>query len=254
MNVKRVMAPVTIAVLMAGCGGERISELERQSKRNEERLVRLEGMQKEILDSIEASRREAAASLEKRVEELVAKKFDERIQGEIVKKIDEKMGGGQQLQAVIKTAVDSAIAQNEAQKEAAEEARNEERRQQWEQRRQESENRRWTTLQQDLKLNDAQLAKMREASDAVRDQIRQGFEAMRERPGEFNMEQARQQGEQLRQQYEAALGSVLSAEQLEAYRQRPDSMLRMMSGMLDGGRRGPPGGGFGGPGGGPPPP
>ena len=95
---------------------------------------------------------------------------------------------------------------------------------------------------------------MREASDAVRDQIRQGFEAMRERPGEFNMEQARQQGEQLRQQYEAALGSVLSAEQLEAYRQRPDSMLRMMSGMLDGGRRGPPGGGFGGPGGGPPPP
>ena len=230
-----------MAALGTGCGGEKLAEVSRQAKRNEERLDRLEKMQQEILAAIEASRKESAAALDKQVADLVSKKFDERIQGDIAKVIDQKMGGGAPLQAVVQTVVNSAIADSDAKKKAEAEAREAERRQEWEQRRQEFENRRWADLQKEIGLNEQQTAKMREASQAVRDTIRQAFEGMREQPGGFNMDQARQQGEQLRQQYEAALSSILTPQQLEAYKKRPDSMLRMMSNMLDGGgHRGPP--------------
>ena len=238
MRTVRVIMMGTALLLAAGCGGERLAEVERQSKRNEERLVRLEGMQKEILDQVEASRRDAAASLEKRVEELVARVFDAKVQAEIVKKIDEKMGGGQQLQAVIQTAVDSAIAQNEAQEKAEADAREAQRRQEWDQRRQESDNRRWAERQQSIGLNNDQVAKLRAASEEVRNQMRQIFEQTREQGGDFD--QARQRGQALVAQFEASLSSYLTAEQIEAYK-KTTGLFGMEGG---GGRRG--GGGEGG--------
>lgn len=251
MKTAHVVMLGVALVVAAGCDGGRLAEVERQTERNEQRLVRLESMQKEILDKIEASRREAAASLEKRVEELVTGMFDARVQSEIGKRIDERMGGGQQLETVLQTAINSAIAQNEAQKKAEAEARDAQRRQEWEQRRQEADNRRWTERQQALGLNDDQVAKLRAASEEVRNQMRQAFEAAREQGGNFD--QARQQGQALVAQFEASLSSFLTAEQVEAYKKSSD-MFRMGEGGGGrggpggdrGDRRGPPGGGGGG--------
>jgi Spy/CpxP family protein refolding chaperone len=101
----------------------------------------------------------------------------------------------------------------------------------WERRRKEMEDRHWGETAKSLNLNETQTAAMRSASDALRSAARDMAAKLQE-AGKLDMDNMRQQGQLLRQQYEAQLSQILSAEQLENYRNQPRSMLRMMDFML----------------------
>lgn len=223
--------------LLTGCGSKVAEEALRANKELTARVARLEQSEQQLKREVEAMRLEQTATLEKKATEAMGS----RVAALVDEKIEERLGSHDELQNVVKAVIRDEMAAFESRQSQNRERgqRDPARRQEWEQRRTQWEQERWQTLSKDLNLTDEQVTKMKAASQAMREQIQKGFSQIREQG--FDWEKVRQGTEQLKTQYEGELSKILTPEQLEAYRKRPDSMMRMMDfSSSQSGRRSPP--------------
>jgi hypothetical protein len=217
------------AGLAAGCSetAEEVSSLRRRNEEQGKVISQLVQEMEELRLKVEGYERRQEALLTAAADTVITQRFGANIAQAVNEQVARQLRAQEGLDRIIQDRVVAEItaaeARREAERLAAEQARTEER----EERRRTFMDQRWTRLAEDLGLNESQTAGLRAASDAMREEMRVAMDALREMGG-AGPEEFRQQAETLRSKYEAQLGQVLTPEQLDAYRNRPDSILRMM--------------------------
>lgn len=217
------------AGLGAGCTevSEEVGTLRRRNDEQGKVISQLVQEMEELRLKVDGYERRQEAMLAAAADTVITQRFGANIAAAVNEQVARQIRAQEGLDRMIQDRVVAEIAAADARREAerlvADQARAEER----EERRRTFMDQRWARLSEELSLNETQTAGLRAASDAMREEMRTAMEGLRETggagPAEFQ-----QQAEALRAKYEAQLSQVLTPEQLEAYRNRPDSILRMM--------------------------
>ena len=219
-------AMVLITALVAGCGetAEKVDSLRRKNDEQAQAILRLTQSVEELRGKVDAYERRQQQTLEEKADAMIAQRFGSSIQEAVKQQVAQQIEARDGLRELITDRVSQEVAAIDAQKEQARLAEEQARAEEREQRRQEFMNQRWAQLAQQLNLDEPTTTKLRAASEAIRTEIHDAMQQMRE-SGTFDPETVRQQMEGFRQKYETEMAALLTPEQLEAAKSQP--ALRM---------------------------
>jgi hypothetical protein len=220
-------------ILAAGCGKveRRLEYLQARSDEQASRLIRLEKNQEKLDAELDALRQAKAAPLAVEVEKLLTNRVAEFVASEVKAEFKEQVGSRQEIEEMLRTVA----------REQAGSVQNRDRgnrggpaRQDWAQRRTQWEEQQWQSMAKDLNLTDTQTEQMKAANQTLRKAIQDKVAEARDQG--FNADKLREIGEQLKAQHETQVSGILNAEQMEAYRKRPNTVLRMLDFSLQAAR------------------
>ncbi len=236
-RISRFSAIVLISALAAGCGetAEKVDSLSRKNEEQAQAILRLTQAVEELRGKVDANERRQQQALEEKADAMIAQRFGASIEEAVRQQVARQIEARDGLRELITDRVSQEVAAIDAQKEEARLAEEKARAEEREQRRQEFMNQRWAQLAQQLNLDEATTTKLRAMSEAMRTDIRDAMQQLRE-SGTFDPEAMREQVDAFRQKYEAEMAAILTPEQLEAAKSQP--IMRMMDfGMGREGRR-----------------
>lgn len=233
MKYRIVCLASAAAILATGCGkiDRRLEYLQARSDEQAGRLSRLEKNQEQLRTELEALRQAKAAPLAAEVEKLLTNRVAEFVASEVKSEFKEQVGTRQEIEEMLRTVAREQVGTQQNRDRGN---RGGPPRQDWAQRRTQWEEQQWQTLTKDLNLTEAQTEQMKAASQALRKSIQDKVAEIRDQG--LNAEKLREIGEQLKAQYETQVSGILNAEQLESYRKRPNSMLRVLDFSLQAAR------------------
>lgn len=265
--MQRILLPVLVfGCLAAGCrpSGNTVDtgtpDLRARLEAQEQRLAQLEAETAALKAKLEAAGRSAAAqsgvaaqkqtntppgiqaqvsaqNLQAQVDALVSARMNTLVSSEVARQVDGRLGSEREMDTIFRQAVDEQMTAYEKRQQEAREEQRRKQAEEWEKRRAEAEKQQWDKIRTDLALSDTQAAQLKEVSQQARQTIRDTFRTLREQ-GTATPEQIQQQASAFKASYEASLQQVLTAEQLEAYRNQPRNLLRMIDMMAGGGHFG----------------
>lgn len=219
---------------LIGCSGT--DSPERIAEREELRalVARLERRIGELQAEVDTMRAERTTELKATVQDMLRAELDAMIETTVVARVEQKLGDKAQVDRLVRNTVMDTLAAVEAQKRAEEEARREQERLEREQRRAQFEEERFNRLAQELNLNETQKEQMRAVTQAIRGDIEAIVAQFRESGQMLEPNTIRQTAQELKTKYEALLAQLLTPQQIEAYRNQPFNVLRMLDAMASG--------------------
>lgn len=198
-------------------------------------VVKLERRVSDLQAELETLKNQRSTDLRAAVQDVLRAELDTMIETTVLARVEARLGDKAGVDQLVRDTVKETLAAYERQREAEEAAAREQRRQEWEQRRAQFEEERWTRLAQDLKLTEVQKEQMRAANQSIREAIEAIWAQLRESNERPDMNMIRQRAAELKAQYEAMLSQILTPEQLAAYRdQRSFNLLRMLDAIASG--------------------
>ena len=231
-----VVAGLALGVLSwLGCTAHETPEELAAREEMRAAVVKLERRVSDLQAELETLKNQRSTDLRAAVQDVLRAELDTMIETTILARVEARLGEKAGVDQLVRDTVKETLAAYERQKEAEEAAAREQRRQEWEQRRAQFEEERWTRLAQDLKLTEAQKEQMRAANQSIREAIEAIWAQLRESNERPDTNMIRQRAVELKAQYEAMLSQILTPEQLAAYReQRPFNLLRMLDAIASG--------------------
>lgn len=236
--------------ILAGCSqsDEELALLREQNAALTARLERLEAGLSALTQSIKATVPAApsarpegapdATALLERIEKLIDARVDailtSKMEVIVQDTVAQTVGTPADIDAVVGEVIEEELAAAEKRREEARELEREKRREEWAERRRERDAQRLEELATELSLNDWQKQRVSEVETATRDQVRAKMTEMRE-AGNFDMQAFRDVATSLRETNNTAVAEILTADQLQAYKERQESEFGF---MFRGGGRG----------------